>query len=213
MVASMFFAWIDFGGISASGLSIAWHDDHWLFIVPAAGAWLAATASARSEHTRLAAGLAGLVVAGDVAWEMAKDMLHMPVEGWLIVGGAAVILLGVPHARRALRLIGGVAVLAGFVMARVYTEADTISVSGLLLWVIPLAGVVASLSAFASDPKAGRIALAAGASVYGVLVLLLGLAAYFVFGLGAWGAFGASALALVAGFVIPARAERAEQTA
>jgi hypothetical protein len=204
MVVSIFFAWIDVGPLSLSGLQIARMGDHWMWIVPAAGALLAAAAATRSPYTRLAALVAGLAVAGDVVFEIAKSMLHMPVEGWLILGGAAVILIGVPERRRALRAVGGLAVIAGFFAAGgIDATREAPGWIACLLWAIPVAGAVAGVSGVLVAPRARWLALGAGAAVYGVLLVLLVVAAYEVFGLGAWAAFGASAVALAASLLVP----------
>jgi hypothetical protein len=184
---------------SATGLSIAWHVNHWLFIVPAVGAWLAIAAVIRASHTRLAAFAAGLAVAGDVAYEFGKDMIHMSAGSWLVLGGSSLVLLGVPTARRALRVIGGVAMVAGYVMSGGIHTAS-LSMSGGL---IAVAGVVAALSGFSQRPSMRWVALAAGGLVYALLVLVLGLGAYLIFGVGAWAAFGASVLAFAIALVAP----------
>jgi hypothetical protein len=202
MVASMFFNWIDLGlGMdgSATGLSIAWHFNHWLFVVPAVGAWLTVAAVIRANHLRLAAFAAGIAVAGDVAYEFGKDMIHMSAGSWLVLGGSSVVLLGVPTARRALRVIGGAAMVVGYVMSGGIHTAS-LSMSGGL---IAVAGVVAALSGFSQRPNMRWVALASGGLVYALLLLVLGLGAYLVFGVGAWAAFGASVLAFAIALVAP----------
>jgi hypothetical protein len=207
MVASMFFNWIDIALMvdgTATGISIAWSYNHWLFVVPAAGAWLAVASVMRARHARLAAFAAGFAVAGDVAYEFGKDMFHMDAGGWLVLGGAAVVLFGVPTARRSLRVIGGIAMVVGYFMpGGVHTES--LSMSGVL---IAIAGVVAALSGFSASPKARWVALAAGGMVYALLLLVLGFGAYLVFGIGAWAAFGASVVAFAIALAAPARAPK-----
>ena len=204
MVASMFVNWIDLGlggDSSATGLSIAWHFNHWLFIVPAVGAWLALAAATRADHTRVAAFAAGIAVAGDVAYEFGKDMIHMSLGSWLVLGGAATILLGVPTARRALRTIGGAAMVVGYAMSGGLHTAS-LSMNGSL---IAVAGVVAVLTGFSQRPNMRWVALAAGAVVPGLLLLVLGLGAYLIFGIGAWAAFGASVLSFAIALVARTR--------
>ena len=204
MVAAIFFAWIDAGPLSLSGLQLARMGDRWMWAVPAAGALLAITAATRSTYTRWAALAAGLVVAGDVVFELAKGILHMDWEGWMVLGGAAIVLIGAPVERRALRAIGGVAVLVGFFAgggAGAAGEAPTwITV---LMWTIAGAGAVGAASAAIATPSGSKLAIAAGASIYAVLVVLLVYVAYEVFGIGAWGAFGASAVALGVSLLVP----------
>src|SRR5688572_10200497 len=63
LIGSMFLNWIDVGGAwTRTGLRMAWSDNHWLFLVPLAGAMLLAAAATRSPYTRLAAIVAGLGV-------------------------------------------------------------------------------------------------------------------------------------------------------
>ena len=205
MVASMFFNWIDLGlGIdsTATGLTIAWQLNHWLFIVPVVGAWLTVAAIVRARHARVAAFAAGLAVAGDVAYEFGKDMIHMSTGSWLVLGGAAAVLLGVPTARRALRVLGGSAMVVGYFISG-GVQTASLSLSGVL---IAIAGVVAVLSGFSQRPKARWVALAAGGSVYALLLLVLGFGAYLVFGIGAWAAFAASVVAFAIALAAPARA-------
>lgn len=203
LVVSMFFAWIDAGGFQIRGVSLA-GQDRWLWLVPCAGLALAITAANRSRHTRLAALAAGMVVAGDVMFEVARGMLHMHADGWLVVGGAALLLLAAPAERRWLRVVGGLAVLAGFFAPWAAVPAYRIALaSSPLLWVVAGAGAAGVASGLWSHAKSGRLALASGAAVYAVLLLALADAAYLVFGLGAWSAFGASALALAIALVAP----------
>jgi hypothetical protein len=205
MVASMFVNWIDLGlgtNSTATGLSIAWHFNHWLFIVPAVGAWLAVAAVTRADHTRLAAFAAGIAVAGDVVYEFGKDLLHMSLSSWLVLGGAAIVLLGVPTSRRALRTIGGIAMVVGYALSGGH-HTGSFSVTGTL---IAVAGVVAALSGFSQRANMRWVALAAGGVVYALLLLALGIGAYLVFGIGAWAAFGASLLAFAIALIAPAPA-------
>ena len=207
MVGSMALPWIDLGfgstsWLSTNGLAIAWHDNHWLFVVPASGALLAAAAAKRSAHTRLAAVIAGLAVAGDVVFEIANDLLHMTAGSWLVVGGAVIVLLGVPTSRRVLRVIGGVAMIVGFFIAGgIHTEAMSLTGSG-----IAVDGLLAIACGCTANPKARWGALVAGSAVFVVMLLGLGLLAYAVFGLGAWSAFGASVVAMALAIAVPAKA-------
>jgi hypothetical protein len=206
MVVSMVLPWIDFGGmISSSGLSIAWHDSHWMFIVPISGAALASAAATKSAHTRLAATVAGLAVAGDVVYALAKDALTMSMGSWLVIGGALVVLLGVPAAHRQLRVIGGVAMLIGFFVAGgIHTDTWSLTGSG-----IAVAGVVAAISGCSTSPKAGWAAIVAGLTPFALIVLGIGFTAFMVFGIGAWSAFAASLAALVIALAVPATTEPA----
>src|SRR6185312_3959502 len=76
LVGSMLLSWIDMGDYSVRGLTLAWDENHWLFLVPLAGAVLAAAAATRSEHTRLAALFAGFVVTGYVLFNLAHSIIH-----------------------------------------------------------------------------------------------------------------------------------------
>ena len=206
MVVSMLFSWIDAFGESPSGLRLAWDGNHWLFLVPAAGALLAAAASTRSELTRLAAIAAGVVVAGDVTFEFAKGILHSGLDGWLVLGGAGAILGGISAKSRHLRVAGGLAVLAGFFapwthdsMFRALWAMGGAFDSVRVLWLIPTAGITAIASGADTTPRGSKLALASGLAVYGSILWVIGSAAWMLFGWGAWGAFGASAVALVLG--------------
>jgi hypothetical protein len=204
MVAAMFFAWIDLGPLSLSGFQIARMGDRWLWAVPAAGGVLAFAAATRSSYTRWAALAAGLVVAGDVVFELAKGMLHMEWEGWMVIGGAAVILLGAAPERRALRAIGGASVVIGFLAGHGIDAADLAPTwIAVVLWAIAASGVVAMASAALATPTGRSLALASGLAIYALLLGLMVYAAYEVFGLGAWAAFGASAVSLVVSLLVP----------
>ena len=204
LVVSMFLAWIDAGPFRVTGLSLAWHDDHWLWLVPGAGLALALAAGSRSRHTRQAAFAAGIAVAGDVAFEVARGMVHMHADGWLVFGGAAVLLMSASPERKWLRVLGGLAVLVGFFAPWAPVPLYRVAMSGSpLLWVVAGAGAAGLASGFMAHAKSGRLAVASGAAVYAVFVVILGLAAYTVFGLGAWSAFAGSALALAIALVAP----------
>jgi hypothetical protein len=60
------------------------------------------------------------------------------------------------------------------------------------------------ISGLSTSPKAGWVALVAGASPFAFFALGIGLTAFLVFGLGAWSAFGASLAALVIALAVPA---------
>ena len=203
LVVSMFLAWLDAGPLRVSGFSLA-SGDRWLWLVPCAGLGLAVTAASRSRHTRLAALAAGIVVAGDVTFEVARGLLHMRADGWLVLGGAALLLMAASPERQWLRVVGGLAVLAGFFAPWSALPAYRDAMSGSpLLWAIAVAGAAGVASGFMAHAKSGLLALVSGAAVYAVLLLALGEAAYAIFGLGAWSAFGASAFALVIALVAP----------
>ncbi len=216
MVVSMVFAWVDVFGESASGLRLAWEGNHWLFLVPAAGALLAAAASTKSEYTRLAAIAAGVVVSGDVMFQFAKGMLHSGLDGWLVFGGAGVILGGIAEKNRAWRVAGGLAVLAGFfapwthdsMFRALWAAGDMFGdfFSYRVLWLIPVAGVVAIASGADATARGKKLALASGLAVYGSVLWVIFSAAAAVLGWGAWAAFGASSVALVLGLFARQRA-------
>lgn len=220
LVASMLVTWVDVGWQSRTGLGLAWHDQHWLFLVPLTGALLIGAASARSELTRLAAIAAGVVVAGDVLFQFARGLIDGGVDSWLLFGGAGVILGGIPESRRGWRIAGGVAVLAGFFAPWDDTslwnlltsdELELFTAFGItlrVLWLIPVAGLLAIGSGASAHPRSGRGALAAGALVFGAFLWVIGSAANLVLGWGAWAALGASATALVIGVLAPSVATR-----
>lgn len=204
LVGSMLLSWIDMGDYSVRGLTLAWDENHWLFLVPLAGAVLAAAAATRSEHTRLAALFAGFVVTGYVLFNLAHSIIHSGLDTWLVLAGAG-IMLGSTRGDRAMwRAVGGVAVLAGFfapwvdwsmwAMLKLNITGNGVANS---LWLIPIGGVLGIIAAGNKD--GGKLAGIAGAMIYGVIVLTIALVAYYVFGLGAWTALGASATALVIG--------------
>jgi hypothetical protein len=221
LVASMFVNWTDTWE-SRTGLGLAWGENRWLFLVPLAGAALAATAAARSELTRLAAIAAGVVVTGYLMFQFAKSiLLDGGVDSWLIFGGAGVVLGGITNTRRNWRVAGGIAVLAGFFapwdsqsMFSVLTSdqvavlADGMGVTVRILWLIPLAGIVAIGSGVSSDARSGRAALVAGIAVFGSVAWVIGSLANLVFAWGAWAALGASTIACVIGVLAPGSAIR-----
>src|SRR4051794_12898029 len=91
----MLLSWVDFGGAyRVSGLRLAWEENHWLLLVPLAGALVLAASATRSQHTRLAALLAGLAVTGYVLFNVAHSVIHSGLDTWLILGGAGLMLGG-----------------------------------------------------------------------------------------------------------------------
>ena len=212
LVAAFFLAWISDG---TSGLSIAWHHEHWLFLVPLSGLALAATANGRSVHTRLAAVAAGALVAGDLMLEMLRGMLHGGLETWLIFGGAAIVLFaGMAESRRGLRTIGGIAVLAGFFapwtgdsMFKGLLEnsglADAFGLSIKVLWLIPLGGAAAIVSGTMTGPRGKWLAAGSGIAVFGSMLWMMGSLANLVFAWGAWATLAGSACALAIGVLAP----------
>ena len=207
----MLFAWIDLGGeFSQRGISLAWDDNHWLFLVPIAGLALLAAAATRSEFTRLAALFAGVVVAGDVLLDVATSVVHGGLDTWLVLGGAAVMIAGASPQRTTLRIVGGLAVLVGvfapwadFSMFKLLTSGYVEGLSR-LLWLVPVGGVLGIISFGSAGNKAtgAKLAVIAGAMVYGALLATIASVAYSVFGIGAWAALGASTIALVIGAVV-----------
>jgi hypothetical protein len=213
----MFVNWIDVERDTATGFSLAWNENKWLFLVPIAGALLAVTAGARSEAARFAAIAAGVVITGYTLFYLAKGLA---IEGgapvWLLFGGAGVMLAGASKTGRIWRVLGGAAVLAGFFAPWTQMSMWDFMRSGLydlavqeagyirLLWLIPLAGVAGIASALSSHVKAGRVSLLGGIAVFGAFAGVLGLLANEVLAWGAWSAFGASTLALVIGVLAPA---------
>jgi hypothetical protein len=213
LVGAFFLAWVKLGD-EPSGLSIAWHDEHWLFLVPLSGAVLAATAGAKSNLTRLAAIAAGALIAGDMAFELLKGMLHFNLDMWLMLGGAAVVMIGSVDKHRALRGAGGIAILAGFFapwtsdslfhgLREAGDVAAMFGISTAALWLIPLAGLAAIASSNTTGLRGRRIALASGIAVFASILWFIGSVANMVFAWGAWATFGASATALVLGLVAP----------
>jgi hypothetical protein len=212
LIGAFFVAWVKDG---TTGLSIAWHQEHWLFLVPASGVLLATTASAKSAQTRLAAIAAGLLVAGDLMFEMLRGMLHGGADLWLMLGGAIIVLAGLGDKQRTLRAVGGLAILAGFFApwtddslwkALRSEEIDFLAQMGInvkVLWLIPVAGV-ASLAASAMATKPGRnITAVSGIAVFGSILWMIGSVANLVFAWGAWATLGASATALALGVLAP----------
>lgn len=216
LVGSMVLNWIDIDGqFQLSGLSLAWDANHWLLLVPVAGAALVATAATRSQHTRLAAIFAGIAITGYVLFDVARSMIHSGLDTWLILGGAGAMLAGVSKERSMWRAVGGIAVLAGFfapwarfsMWSMLTTDFLDAELTMRILWVVPLAGIAAVLST-ASAIKGAKVAAIAGIAIYGSLLFVIGLVAWAVFGIGAWAALGASTLALVIGVLARGPAEK-----
>ncbi|HUS33154.1 MAG TPA: hypothetical protein VMZ53_31850 [Kofleriaceae bacterium] len=209
LMGSMVLNWIDIDGLfSRTGVGLAWSDSHWLFLVPLAGAALLATAATRSPHTRLVAIGAGLLVAGYVLFNIAHSIVHAGLDTWLILGGAGTMLAGVPSTRRAWRAVGGLMVIAGFVapwvdypLFKMLRHNIIDNGVGNVLWAIPVGGVL-GLFSVGNKGEGAKLAALGGSLVYGSLLLVIGLIAYTVFGLGAWIALGASATALVLGVLV-----------
>ncbi len=212
LVGAFFVSWVKIGG-GTTGLSIAWHE-HWLFLVPLSGAVLAATAGAKSSATRLAAVAAGALIAGDMAFELLRGMLHFHLDMWLMLGGAVLAIVGSADKHRALRGAGGIAILAGFFapwasdslfdgLRRAGDMASAFGIHTVVLWAIPLAGIAALVSSNMIGLRGRRVALIAGLAVFGSIVWFIGSVANVVFAWGAWATFAASATALVLGLVAP----------
>lgn len=213
LVVAFFMTWVKLFD-DASGLSIAWHQEHWLFLVPISGAALAITAGSKSSMTRLAAVVAGALIAGDMAVELLKGMLHFDLDMWLMIGGGVLAIVGAADKHRALRGAGGLMILAGFfapwtsdsLFHGLRESSDIASAFGLstaALWLIPIAGIVAIVSSNQTGVRGRRMALGAGIAVFASILWFIGSVANMVFAWGAWATFGASAVALVVGLVAP----------
>jgi hypothetical protein len=200
MIGSLALPWIDLGGMfSVRGYRLALDDNHWLLLVPVAGLVMTLAASTRSPHARLAALAAGLVVAGYVLFGLARSIIHSGLDTWLILGGAGLMLAGAKDSPF-VRALGGAAVLVGFFapwadfsMFHTLRLAHNEDVTFNVLWLVPVGGVLGILAGV----KGAKLAYAGGAMVYGTFLLVIGVAAWMVFGLGAWLALGASSVALV----------------
>jgi hypothetical protein len=208
LVGAFFLSWVNFGDDS-SGLSIAWNHSHRLVLVPISGVLLVAAAASKSSWTRLAAVAAGMLVAGDMAFEMLRGMVHFNLDMWLMLGGAGVVLVGSSEKHRALRGAGGLAILAGFFAPWTSESlfhglrlADMFGVST-VLWLIPLAGITACASANMTGARGRRVALFSGVAVFASILWFIGSIANMIFAWGAWATFGASATALVVGVIAP----------
>jgi len=214
LVAAFFLAWIAGGG--PSGWQLA-HDERWLYAIPASGLLLALAAGTESKYTRLAALAAGLLVCGDFAYHLLRGVIHSNLSTWMLLGGAATMLCGISPARRALRAVGGIAVLLAFFQPWEHHTAirltldlslsDLMSVMGIaiiLVYASMLAAVVAIISAFTTKPWGKTAALAGGFLVFlAYFWMLLAIATLFL-GWGAWMTLGASSFALVVAVVAPA---------
>ena len=219
LVGSMLLTWIDLGGeFRVSGLGLAWEANHWLFLVPVAGALLLATAVSKSEHTRLAAIFAGIAITGYVLFGLSRGILKAGVDTWLMLGGAGALLAGVSKERAALRAIGGIAILTGFVAPWADYSLFAVLRSGFaddwtfrVLWLVPLAGLTGLASAVAGN-LGPKLAASSGIAVYGAFLYVIGSVAWAVFGIGAWLALGASTVALVIGVLARGHAELAAVT-
>lgn len=212
LVLAFFTSWIR-GGVS--GFYLAREVKHWLFLVPAVGALLAAAAATRSSYTRVVAVIAGLLVAGDVVYQLLDSVLHSGVDTWLILGGGAVVLAGIEPKHKTLRAVGGFAVLAGFVapwdkasMLHVLLSSDAdmakaVGINMNVMWLTGAAGIAAITSALIAPAWSRKLAAAAGIAVFVSFFWLLASVANVVFAWGAWTTLGASATALALGILAP----------
>ena len=214
LVGSMLLTWIDLEGLfDVRGITLAWEANHWLFLVPIAGAILLAAAATRSPHTRLAAIFAGITITGYVLFGLSRGILRSGLDTWLMLGGAGALLAGVSKERAALRALGGLAILAGFIAPWADHSLFSVLRSGFdgewtfrVLWLVPLAGLTGLASAVAGD-LGPKLAAFSGIAVYGAFLYVIGVVAWAVFGIGAWLALGASTLALVIGVLARGGAE------
>jgi hypothetical protein len=212
MTGSMVLNWVDVGGMfTARGISLALEENHWLLLVPIAGVGLFLAAITRSSQTRLAAVIAGVAVTGYVLLALAKSMVHSGLDTWLILGGAGLLCASTGKGKTIPRVIGGAAVLAGFFapwadmsMFRALTSGFTSGISSNVLWLVPVGGVLGVISA--GNRENGKLAATAGILVYGSILLVIAMVAIMVFGIGAWIALGASAMALIVGVIARAPA-------
>jgi hypothetical protein len=209
LVGSMVLSWVDIFG-STRGITLAWEENHWLFMVPIAGAALCAAAATRSPHTRLAAIFAGIVVSGYTLFQVATTFIHGGLDTWLMFGGAGLLLASTQPSRTPYRVVGGLAILAGFFApwadyslwsALRGSEVSMFSLGVRVLWLVPLAGLGGIISA-GNSVTGGKIAAASGLAVFGAMLYVIGSVAWQVFGLGAWLALGASTLALLIGVLV-----------
>lgn len=212
LVAAFFFDWVR-GGIS--GARLAWDIKHWLFLVPISGAALAITAGTRSQHTRLVAILAGLLVVGDVALALFRGVIDSGLDTWLLLGGAGVMIAGMADKRRSLRAVGGVAVLLSFFApwddksmfrSLIGSDADVLKAMGInvgVMWLSGIAGVTAILSALSTKPWSRWVAAMSGIAVYASFFWVMGSVVNMILAWGAWATLGASATALVLGVLAP----------
>jgi hypothetical protein len=210
LVAAFFLAWLDFGGERISGAWIAWDQKAWLFLVPLSGLALAVAAAKQSSYTRLAAVVAGLLVAGDVTWSFLRDVvLGSGPDMLLIFGGSAAVLLGSSAKSRNLRWIGGAAALAGFFAPWDHDSLFRVLLGGTfgihtsVLWLIPVAGIAAISSSASATIANRRLAIASGAVIGGSVLWTIGSAANSVLAWGAWLTLAASTVALVFGVLAP----------
>ncbi len=216
----MLLNWVDLGGdFSMRGIGLAWEANHWLFLVPVAGAALVAAAATRSQHTRIAAIAAGISITGYVLFGVARSMLHSGLDTWLILGGAGVMLAGVSKERSMWRAIGGIAVLAGFIAPWADMSMWSLLTSGYagemgirILWIVPVAAVTGIISA-GSAVHGAKLSAVSGIAIYGTFLWIIGSVAWAVFGIGAWSALGASTVALVIGVLARGPAELPAATA
>ncbi len=212
LLIAFFLPWVSIFGHSATGLGIAWDDNHWLFLVPLSG--VALLGAARTEYARLAAIVAGLLVCGDVLLKSTHAMLDADLATWLVLGGAAAMLAGTSQRYASLRALGGLVVLAGFVapwdsdsMFRSLLDSDKremASAFGVMmyaLWLVPI-GAVVGLAASRSA-KGKQLAGLAGGLVLAGILIYLGSALTAVLSWGAYATLGASTVALVLGVLAP----------
>ncbi|MGE0548684.1 MAG: hypothetical protein AB7O24_23675 [Kofleriaceae bacterium] len=219
LIGSMFMTWIDVMGHTETGFAFAWRETKWLLLVPLVGVVLAATAATRAEATRLAAICAGLLIAGYLLFSFARTVvIDGGLDTWMIFGGAGLSIVGGASSRHTLRLVGGIAVLAGFfapwddqAMWRDMLEvpAEIAGMFGLkILWLIPVGGLLSIAGALSSRRTPNLLAILGGVVVLGSISWWLLQALDVVFAFGAWSALGASTIALVLGMLVPRSSSR-----
>nr|HEX4313727.1 hypothetical protein [Kofleriaceae bacterium] len=207
MVVGFFLAWLDVFD-RVSGFDLAWDSNSTLFLVPLAG--IALAFAARGPWARIAALGAGLLVVGDVMFQIVHGVLDAGLATWLILGGAGMALAGISEARRGLRLVAGLAILAGFFApwddTSMFDFLRTVGFHGGLtvavLWFVMIGGVCA-LAAAAGGARAKLLSAAAGVLVLGSITFSVASTLWTVSAWGAWITLGASVTALLIGVIAP----------
>jgi hypothetical protein len=213
LIGSMFANWtiVSCNASSVTGFGMAWELKR-LFVFPVAGALLVVLAVKRSEHARLAAIVAGTLIAG-VAFSFAEIVLiDGGLDTWLILGGAGVSLMRGSSRWRERRLLGGVAVLLGFFApwddfslwdGLTRLPGHAVGVLGLrILWLVPVGAICSILSALSARPR-GLVGILGGVLVLGSMGYLVCSLLSKIFSGAGWWALGANAIILLIGVLAP----------